>query len=239
MPFLERDGARIYYEVHGEGFPVLLLASGGMRSSIPYWYKAPWNAIARLAPHYQVIAMDQRNAGRSTAPVRGSDGWQTYADDQIALLDHLGIERFHAVGMCIGGSFIMELADAVPNRLASAVMLQPIGCSENHQTYRDHFADWAAEKKPEHRHVSDAAWTDFGNAMFGDDALLFNRTEDDVARCPVPLLVLMGTDIYHPEFTSRRIVELAPNATLVENWKEPEHLGAADEAISAFLARHT
>ena len=59
----------------------------------------------------------------------------TIRDDQLALLDHLGIERFHVAGMCIGGSFIMELIEAAPERVASAVMLQPIGFEGNRQAY--------------------------------------------------------------------------------------------------------
>ena len=73
--------------------------------------------------------------------------------------------------------------------------------------------------------------------MFGGD-FLFNVSEDAVAKCHIPLLVLMGTDIYHPEVTSRRIAELAPRATLVELWKEPEHQASASAKINAFLAEH-
>ena len=78
-----------------------------MRSSIPVWENTPYNPIEQLGPHCQVIAMDQRNAGQSTAPIAATDGWRDYTVDQVTLLDHLGIDRFHAVGMCIGGSFIM------------------------------------------------------------------------------------------------------------------------------------
>ena len=59
MAFFERDDVQMYYEVKGDGFPVLLLAPGGMRSSISMWEDVPYNAIERLAPHYKVIAMDQ------------------------------------------------------------------------------------------------------------------------------------------------------------------------------------
>ena len=57
MPVFERDNIQIYYEVHGEGFPVLLLAPGGMRSAIPVWENTPYNPIEQLASHFQVIAM--------------------------------------------------------------------------------------------------------------------------------------------------------------------------------------
>lgn len=239
MPVLEHAGAQIHYEVHGEGVPLLLLASGGMRSSIPYWGKAPWSPFAPPMPGYQLIAMDQRNAGQSTAPITGSNNWQTYLDDQIALLDHLGIDRFHVAGMCIGGSFIMQLARAIPERVMSGVMLQPIGYSDNQQTFLHMFDDWAMEQRPSHPSVSDADWSAFRHAMFGNEDLLFNATEADVAACQTPLLVLMGQDVYHPEFTSRRIVECAPNATLIEQWKDPDHIEGTHAAIAAFLAEHT
>ncbi len=240
MPFFERDGARIHYEVYGDGFPVLLLAAGGMRSSIPFWEKASlWNPIEALSSRYRVIAMDQRNAGQSTAPIKGTDGWREYRDDQIGLLDHLGVDRFHVAGMCIGGSFIMELVHAVPERVASAVMLQPIGFDDNHEAFDGLFNGWMEEVKPDHPSVSDDEWAAFRHTMFGSDRLLFNMTEDDVARCHIPLLVLMGKDAYHPEITSRKIVEHAPHATLVEHWKEPEHIGATAATIDAFLATNT
>ena len=239
MPFFERDGARIHYEIHGDGFPVLLLAPGGMRSSIPFWDATSWNPIKALSPRYRVIAMDQRNAGRSTAPIKGTDGWQDYRDDQIGLLDHLGVDRFHAVGMCIGGPFIMELARAVPERIVSAVMLQPIGYDDNHEVFDDLFNGWMEDVKSSHPSLSDADWAAFRNTMFGSDRLLFNMTQDDVAKCQVPLLVLMGNDPYHPEITSRKVVEHAPHATLVEHWKEPENAAAASAEIDAFLAAHT
>ena len=237
IPVFERDNIRIYYEVHGEGFPVLLLAPGGMRSAIPIWENVPYNPIERLAPHYQVIAMDQRNAGRSTAPIAATDGWRDYTDDQVALLDHLGVDRFHAAGMCIGGSFIMGLVEAVPERIASAVMLQPIGFDDNRQTFADLFDGWSEALKPKHPLLGEDDWATFRSTMFGGD-FLFNVSENAVAICPIPLLVLMGTDIYHPEVTSRRIAELAPRATLVELWKEPEHQASASAKINAFLAEH-
>ncbi len=239
MPFFERGDVRIHYEIHGEGYPVLALAAGGMRSAIPFWENAAWNPMRALADGYQVIAMDQRNAGRSTAPISGEDNWHDYRDDQLALLDHLGVARCHVVGMCIGGSFIMELIEAAPERVASGVMLQPIGFEANRQAYYDIFDSWAAELKPAHPNVQEAEWAAFRQTMFGSEDLLFNLTEAHVAKCPTPLMVLMGKDIYHPEAVSRRIVELAPQATLVEQWKEPEHTPAATTAIAAFLAEHT
>lgn len=238
MPFFERDDTRIYYEIHGGGPPVLALAPGGMQSSIPIWGGVSYNAVERLASNYQVIVMDQRNAGQSTAPITGGDGWREYTADQIALLDHLGVERFHAAGMCIGGSFIMGLAEAVPERLASAVMLQTIGYDDNRETFFELFDSWSAGVRPAHPSVGEDEWAKFRSTMFGGD-FLFNVSEDVVARCQIPLLVLMGEDVYHPEATSRRVAELAPHATLIERWKEGADAMAASAAIDAFLAAHS
>lgn len=238
MPFFERDDTRIYYEIHGDGPPVFALAPGGLQSSIPIWGGVSYNAVERLASNYQVIAMDQRNAGQSTAPITGGDGWRDYTADQIALLDHLGVERFHAAGMCIGGSFIMGLAEAVPERLASAVILQTIGYDDNRETFFELFDSWSAGVRPAHPSVGEDEWAKFRSTMFGGD-FLFNVSEDVVARCQIPLLVLMGEDVYHPEATSRRVAELAPHATLIERWKEGADALAASAAIDAFLAAHS
>ena len=56
---------QLAYEVHGAGFPILLIAPGGLRSERRMWRGSPLNPIAELSNYFQVIAMDQRNAGES------------------------------------------------------------------------------------------------------------------------------------------------------------------------------
>ena len=118
MPLLLRGDATLHFEVYGEGYPLLALAPGGMLSCIARWRGKPSRPDAPvlikdptewLAPHYRVIAMDQRNAGASRALLTEADGWQSYADDQSALLDHLGVQRCHLLGACIGVSFALRL----------------------------------------------------------------------------------------------------------------------------------
>ena len=238
MSIFTRDDIKLYYEEHGAGFPILLIAPGGMRSAVSFWEKTLWNPIAQLAPHYRVIAMDQRNAGQSVAPIRATDSWHVYTEDQLALLDHLGIDRFHVAGMCIGGSYCMGLIQAAPHRVTSAVLFQPIGLLNNRQAIFEMFDGWADELKSVHSDVSKDTWEAFKKSMYGGD-FLFNVSREVVARCETPLLVLLGKDLYHPEETSREIVTLAPNATLIEHWKEPEHQPAAKKAVERFLAEHT
>lgn len=239
MPFFTAGDVSLYYESHGEGFPLLLIAPGGMRSEMTFWERTPWNPITHLSDRYRVIAMDQRNAGRSEAPVRAEDGWHTYTNDQLALLDHLGEDRFHVAGMCIGGSYIMALAAAAPERVVSGVVFQTIGLDDNRQAFYDMFDSWADELGPQRPETSAADWAAFRERMYGVDDFLFTAGDDAVRRCTTPLLVLLGDDLYHPESSSRRLAELAPNATLVEHWKEPQHHGAAMDAMATFLADHT
>ena len=101
MPIWQEGELKIHYETFGEGFPILLFAPGGMHSKIEVWDRMPWNPIDVLSPHFRVIAMDQRNAGESQAPIRGTDGWGTYAADHLALLDALEIDRCHVLGLSL------------------------------------------------------------------------------------------------------------------------------------------
>ena len=93
MPIFRRDQVNIHYEIKGDGFPILVFAPGGMLSAASFWENAEWDPIKTLSPHFTVITMDQRNAGSSRAPVSGSDGWHSYAEDHLALLDHLNIDH--------------------------------------------------------------------------------------------------------------------------------------------------
>jgi len=238
MPMFEKGAVELHYEVHGTGYPVLLIAPGGMRSAIPLWERAPWNPVGQLARRYRVIVMDQRNAGRSRAPITAADRWQDYLDDQLALLDHLGVESFHVGGMCIGGAFAMGLAQAAPQRVTSAVLFQTIGLSGNRQAFYAMYDGWASELSPSRPEVPAAAWDALKHAMY-DREFLFTVDRAFVARCPVPLLVLCGDDLYHPKDISLEIARSAPRARLVERWKEPEAQPAAMAELERFLAAHT
>ena len=239
MPMFEQGSVELYYEVYGEGFPVLLFAPGGMRSAIDFWAGDSWNVIDALSPHFQVIAMDQRNAGRSRAPVAASDGWHVYAADHVALLDHLEIERCHVLGGCIGGPYCFGVIQAAPDRVASAVLQQTIGYDgQNRQAFYDMFDGWAQALQTTLPDVSDEAWVQFRSNMYDGD-FLFNVSRDFVRGCETPLLILKGDDLYHPAVTSLEVAELAPNAELVEDWKGPENAAGTADTVVRFLQAHT
>ena len=116
MPTYERGDVTIYYEEAGSGFPVLVMPGGGLNSQSSWWPRMPFDAMEVFKGDFRVITMDQRNAigGKSTGPVQIDDPWGAFADDQIGLMDHLGISEFMALGCCIGGPFVLKIAERVP-----------------------------------------------------------------------------------------------------------------------------
>jgi len=238
MASFVHEDIEIYYELHGQGFPVLLIAPGGMKSAIPFWDNTPWNPVGDLQADFQVVAMDQRNAGRSSGPIGGSDGWHTYAGDQLALMNHLGINEFHVAGMCIGGPYIFGLIEAAPERVSAAVLFQTIGLDDNRQAFYEMFDNWAIELKSEHPQVTEADWTSFRSNMY-DGEFLFTVDRDFVAACETPLIVLCGKDLYHPESTSREVAALSPDVVFIEHWKEGPAREAARAQVKQFLIDHT
>ena len=236
MAYFNSGDVSIYYEVHGEGFPVLLIAPGGMRSTIELWQDGPFNPVETLAEDFQVIAMDQRNAGRSTAPVSGSDGWSTYTADQIGLLDHLGIDKAHLMGACIGGPYVLGFIQAAPDRVAAAILQQSIGYDGDREIFYAMFQGWADAIAGDHPEADEDAWRSFRSNMYDGD-FDFNVGRDFVRSCTTPLLVLMGDDAYHPQTISREIAASAPNAQLIERWKSPED--GTPAKVTEFLQAHT
>ena len=117
MPYVtSSDGARIHYEVHGAGAPVLLIM--GLGSNAYGWYRTiPW-----LSPHYQVIAFDNRGTGRSDVPA-GAYSIDQMAADAGAVLDAVGHVSAHIVGASLGGMIAQRFALTFPDRLRSLVLV--------------------------------------------------------------------------------------------------------------------
>jgi pimeloyl-ACP methyl ester carboxylesterase len=239
METLSHGDVRLVYEDSGDGPAILCLAPGGLSASrIETWQRVPWNPLTELAGAYRIVAMDQRNTGTSFAPVTAADGWGSYAADQLALMDHLGIETFAVVGMCIGGSFIMRLLAEAPERVTAVVALQPIGLDNNRNTFLGLFDAWRREVASEHPEASDAEWDAFRSALFGSDRLIWSVDDEFLPTVTQPLLVLQGNDEFHPSSVSRKLATQVPSASLVEKWKDPADTPAADAAIKEFLALH-
>ncbi len=239
MPFLKRGDASIYYEEYGSGYPIFCLAPGSLGSSIDHWHKtAPFDPTVVLASDYRIIVMDQRNAGQSWAPIRASDGWPTYTADHVALLDHLGIERCHLLGQCIGaGGFPFGLMQAQPGRFSAAVLMQPSGRIGPDIGRQGGFYRWR-DALTGHPEATPEVLDGFYKNLYTYDFVYSTRREF-VPTCQVPLLVLAGNDEAHPFEVAVEISKLAPNAEFIPEWKTGEPLKAAIKRIQEFLGTHT
>jgi hypothetical protein len=240
MPQFDRDGTSIYYEEHGDGFPLLLIAPGGMNSTVDMWERAAVNPLALYGDDFRLIAMDQRNAGRSTGPLDVADPWGSYALDQLGLLDHLGIDSFHVMGCCIGGSYILKLLEVAPTRVTSAVLEQPIGVVDaNAHLFAEMWRGWAGNLIDGRPDLDAGTLEAFGTKMWDGDFVV-SVPPELVKSCSTPLLVLPGVDDFHPTATGREIAALALHGEVLEPWKDtPEHVEAAGEAVRRFLLGHT
>src|SRR5580704_17804180 len=117
--FYEKGSVRIAYQEAGSGFPLLLIAGGGLNSSISgLTSSSPFNPIEEFKGEYRCIASDLRNAndGQSSGPLEIDRPWDSHTDDQLGVLDHLGIEKFMVMGFCIGGPLVWNLLKRAPNR---------------------------------------------------------------------------------------------------------------------------
>jgi pimeloyl-ACP methyl ester carboxylesterase len=112
------NGCKIYYEVHGQGVPLVLIM--GLRRNAEWWYRQ----IPALSEHFQVIAFDNRGAGRSDKPVMEYSIRQ-FADDTAGLMDALDILNAHILGISMGGYIAQELALNYPYKVKSLVL----GCT--------------------------------------------------------------------------------------------------------------
>jgi pimeloyl-ACP methyl ester carboxylesterase len=241
MPSFEHNGARLYYEEYGQGFPILTFAPAGLASVVKVWSEpsAPINPTTEFSDRFRVIAMDQRNAGgQSRAPITAQDGWDSYTADHIALLDHLRIDRCHLYGQCIGGSFILNLLKKQPERVAAAVLAQPIGrVGPMPQARTARFEAWAASLK-DHPEATPQVLDAFYRNLY-EPGFVYCVDRDFVRTVRTPCLVLAGNDEAHPYAISEELDRLLPNSEFIAEWKTGPVLEAARKRVREFLLQHT
>jgi pimeloyl-ACP methyl ester carboxylesterase len=228
--FFEKGNVRIRYQEVGTGFPLLCLPGGGLNSRMAVWQTAVINAMDAFKSDFRCITMDQRNAneGASTGPVPADDPWGAFADDQLGLLDHLGISQFAYFGNCIGGPFALKLMERAPDRIVAAVLSQPVGHRpENPDVMYNSGRDgWAPDFRKRRPDVSmDTIETYLHNLYRAQPDFVYSVSRDFARSCQTPILVLPDDVDAHPYQTSVDIASLAPNAEItVYPWKEPPEL---------------
>jgi len=245
--FYERGPVRIYYEEAGSGFPLLLLPGGGLNSTIAFFTgNSPFNAIEEFKGEYRCITADLRNAptGQSTGPVEVDRPWESYADDQLGLMDHLGIDKFAVMGFCIGGPFIWSLLKRAPNRIPAAVLAQPVGWRPEMRDPKypgTFWKGWPAQLNAKRQEIPVQTAERFTVNMFETNPdFFFTVTRDFVRACQNPVLVLPDDVPAHPLAVAMECAMLAPKAEVsIFPWKEPkERIPLAVRQIHSFLKAH-
>jgi pimeloyl-ACP methyl ester carboxylesterase len=245
--FYEKGNVRIYYEEAGTGFPLMLLPGGGLNSTIAFFSgNSPFNAINEFKGQYRCITADLRNAptGQSTGPVEVDRPWESYADDQLGLMDHLGIDKFMVMGFCIGGPFIWTLIKRAPNRVVAAVHAQPVGWRPEMRDRKypgSFWAGWPAQINAKRPEISLQTGDRFITQMFETNPdFVFTVTRDFVRTCQTPTLILPDDVPPHPYAPALECALLAPNAELsTYPWKEPkDRIPLAVHHVHSFLKAH-
>ncbi|WP_158924493.1 alpha/beta fold hydrolase [Acidisphaera sp. S103] len=246
MPFYEKGDVRIRYEETGSGFPLLVTPGGGLNSRISNWPTAVINAMEAFKGDFRCITMDQRNAngGESTGPVPVDNPWDAFADDQLGLMDHLGIRQFFYMGYCIGGCFAGKLLQRAPDRVVAAVFCQTVGHRPENPTvmYRHSKDNWEPDFRKRRADVSaDTIEKYYHNLYAAQPDFLYSVPRDFIRNCRTPMLVLPDDVPGHPLQTSIDVASLAPNADItVYPWKQPEDLRQRTiDRVRRFLRAHS
>lgn len=147
MPAAVCDGIETRYEVTGEGPPLLLFSPGGFDARVENWRSfsiyGRLRLLEHLEPRHTCIAFDRRESGESGGRVEVLS-WEGWAAQGAALLDHLGVERAHLMGGCVGCSAAIAFAVARPERVAGMVLYSPAGGPRYRMTQHRRFAEHLA-----------------------------------------------------------------------------------------------
>jgi pimeloyl-ACP methyl ester carboxylesterase len=245
MAFYEKGKVRIHYQDAGSGFPLLIIPGGGQNSTISFMSeRAPFNATNEFRSEYRCITADLRNApsGQSSGPLEIDRPWDSYADDQLGLMDHLGIKRFMVIGYCIGGPFIWKLLQCAPDRIVAAVVSQPVGFrKESAVMYDNSMKNWAPELVKRRSDLTIEMVERFLTRMYVTNAdFVFSVTRDFVRACQTPVLVMPDDTPAHPYDVAMESAMLAPKSEIsLFPWKEPkDRIPVAVRHVRTFLRAH-
>jgi pimeloyl-ACP methyl ester carboxylesterase len=242
----EKGGVRIHFEEAGSGFPLLVIPGGGLNSTIAgLSTSVPFNPMVDFKAEYHCITQDLRNAkgGQSSGPLEADRPWDSYTDDHLALMDHLGIDKFFVLGFCIGGPLIWNLLKRAPGRVVAAVLAQPSGSRPESRDlfYENNIKNWGPELIANRPEITTEMVDKFLTRMYRTNPdFVFTVTRDFVRNCQTPVLILPDDVPAHPYAVAMEAAMLAPKAEVsMFPWKEPkERIPLAIRQIRSFLRAH-
>ena len=216
--FYQKGNVRIRYEETGSGFPARVRARRARRGL-------------------------RNSSGQSTGPLEIDRPWDSYTDDHIGLMDHLGIDKFAVLGFCIAGPFIWNLMKRAPNRVVAAVPAQPVGFRPElpNALYDSQLTGWGKSLVTRRPEITPDMADRFLNKMFRDKPdFLFTVTRDFVKSCQTPVLVLPDDTAGHSYAVAIESAMLAPKGQLsMYPWKDtPSKIPLAVRHVRSFLLSH-
>ena len=243
--FFQKGPVRLRFtDSGGSGYPLLLISGGGLNSAIT-GLRNPFDVIGEFKGEYRCIAADLRNAntGQSTGPLEVDRPWDSHTDDHLALMDHLGINKFMVMGFCIGGPFIWNLLKRAPDRVVAAVPAQPVGFRPEMPTllYDGSIQGWGPELVKRRSDITmDMVEKYLTNMYKKNPNFVLTVTRDFVRNCQTPVLVLPDDIPAHPYAVAMECAMLAPKAEVsMYPWKDPkERIPLAVRQIRSFLQAH-
>jgi pimeloyl-ACP methyl ester carboxylesterase len=245
MPYYEKGNVRIRYEEAGSGFPLLLVPGGGLNSTIAWNAKgAPFNPAEEFKNEYRCITADLRNAydGESSGPLEVERPWDAYADDQLGVMDHLGIKKFMVLGFCIGGPFVWNLLKRAPDRIVAAIASQPSGVRKElpNLSYESNMKGWGPEIVRRRPDITMEMVDKFLTRMYRNADFVYTVTRDFVRACQTPVLVMPDDSPPHPYAVAMESVMLAPKSEVtLFPWKEQkDRVPVAVRQARSFLRAH-
>jgi len=239
MEFVEAGELSICCELRGEGYPIVLIH--GLTANMDWWDPG---LLYALSKRHRVIMFDSRGAGRTITPEEGNWTCEMFADDTVALMEGMGIERANVLGVSMGGMIAQELLIKYPQKV-NKLVLSSTFCGGKHSVYASRevlekmvdggggaekilqrtielmFTPITIAEEPEVIEWFKTAWmkapTSNHNAM---RQFVAASTIDSYNRLPeitAPTLVVTGTaDIIVPPENSRIIADRIPGAKLIE-----------------------
>ena len=246
MPIYENGPVKVHYEEAGSGYPLLVIPGGGLNATIAGLANHAFNPLEELSDTYRVIALDLRNAneGKSEGPLEIERPWDAFTDDQLGLMDHLGIDRFMVLGFCIGGPMIWNLLKRKGERVVAAILVHPSGYNSSAPDifYKNNMANWAPTFCRQWPAVTMDMVSDYLNNMYTKRAdFVFTVDRDFVRGCQTPVLVLPDDIPAHPYAAAMETALLAPNAQVsLYPWKENDRkIALALRHVRGFAAMAT
>jgi len=246
MPVFEKGAVRIHYEEAGSGFPLMVIPGGGLNSTIAGLSTIhPFNPLKEFSNEFRVIAADLRNAkeGQSSGPLELDRPWNSYTDDHLGLMDHLGIDKFMVMGFCIGGPFIWNILKRAGDRVIAAVLAQPSGSRPEMRDlfYNNNITGWGPPLAEKRADVTMEQVDAFLTRMYRTNPdFVFTVSRDFVRGCRTPVLVMPDDVPAHPYAVAMESAMLAPNAQVsMYPWKDiPERVPVVLRHVRMFLNAH-